>query len=1004
MKNKSINFISISMLVLASMLPWDNVHAENNRNIISGVELFCDGDVAELEIDTLGYAGIIGFAVERFLYESGEYVFVTEQPFQTVNPFSPDKKVVVLNDKIVVGEICFYRIMARDNRGRDIACGVYDVVAKGHQVLARSESSPYQSVLRADTTGDWLRRADATDVSGSGTVINICVTNDGLFTVSASNIAACLSDLSLPDVIDAIAETNMALACRGDSVSWLSGENNESLLFYGSTTSSLYQVGNIYQLRVGAGVAIAQESVAMAIVTNGQSFIENLYFEKDIPGYFTKGESRPPPLDDFWIWDFWWDSGGSKTFELELPNVDATNQSGVITTELKGYYKEDTVLSNNHVRVSCNGVLFSDLYFTGWDKVLIELLVTNLVSGNNTIAIEQVKDTGTISIVFLESIAVSYSRKFHAQDNALIFDGEAYSNITVSGFTTNEIALFDITDEKHPLQLSGSVVNMDTNGLFSISFIPQASSNIYLTAVPLEVHEIHGVKEDDLLSVTNEAEYILLTTHDFLAIVAPVVDLRKSQGLKAMLLDLEQVYDVFSDGVVTPYAIKDFLAYTYTNWSIAPRYVLLAGAGTWDFLDKEQNDPWDPCLIPPLMYYMNNGDSTEWIGVDTPFGDVVGDAVPEIMVGRLPVANTNELAIVVDKILAYEKQTGMKWKENVTLLADNPDPAGDFHADSDVLADIISSNRPTKKIYLTNSTDVGWVRAGIVNSLNAGSGYLSYLGHGNSGRVADEDLINDVSAFTNIMTPAIMFAFTCELGRFALPVSSEQGLLERMIISDSGGLAAGWAPASLSYEDAGVNIASNLFESIFQQSELRVGDAIKYAFERFSALPIYDFLYKTFEFQGDPAMIIASDVYTFDGWREQQFSVTDLTNAIISDWDADPDADGINNLEEYNGGTNPTNYNERIAFYGGIDSVNSGSDTNHLIFVSFPKIKWSIDVNTYVDICYDLMITNWFDATKSFWQVDQEELNAQADRVTLQLLNTNLVERKMFLRTRTELE
>lgn len=57
-----------------------------------------------------------------------------------------------------------------------------------------------------------------------------------------------------------------------------------------------------------------------------------------------------------------------------------------------------------------------------------------------------------------------------------------------------------------------------------------------------------------------------------------------------MLLDIEQVYDAFSDGFVTPYAIKDFLSYAYHNWSISPRYVVLAGAGNLDVLDKQKND------------------------------------------------------------------------------------------------------------------------------------------------------------------------------------------------------------------------------------------------------------------------------------------------------------------------------------------------------------------------------------------------------------------------------
>ena len=62
-----------------------------------------------------------------------------------------------------------------------------------------------------------------------------------------------------------------------------------------------------------------------------------------------------------------------------------------------------------------------------------------------------------------------------------------------------------------------------------------------VATVPLEVSKMHGVGEVDLLSVTNEAKYILLTTHDFLAAVEPLIDRRKAQGLKTMFR-LSQIY------------------------------------------------------------------------------------------------------------------------------------------------------------------------------------------------------------------------------------------------------------------------------------------------------------------------------------------------------------------------------------------------------------------------------------------------------------------------------
>ena len=43
--------------------------------------------------------------------------------------------------------------------------------------------------------------------------------------------------------------------------------------------------------------------------------------------------------------------------------------------------------------------------------------------------------------------------------------------------------------------------------------------------------------------------------------------LRQSQGLRVKVVDVQDIYDEFSYGMVTPQAIKDFLTYAYENWA-----------------------------------------------------------------------------------------------------------------------------------------------------------------------------------------------------------------------------------------------------------------------------------------------------------------------------------------------------------------------------------------------------------------------------------------------------
>ena len=44
----------------------------------------------------------------------------------------------------------------------------------------------------------------------------------------------------------------------------------------------------------------------------------------------------------------------------------------------------------------------------------------------------------------------------------------------------------------------------------------------------------------------------------------------------AVLKTPESIYRTYSNGVISPYAIKEFLTNSYINWSIRPEFVLIA--------------------------------------------------------------------------------------------------------------------------------------------------------------------------------------------------------------------------------------------------------------------------------------------------------------------------------------------------------------------------------------------------------------------------------------------
>ena len=70
------------------------------------------------------------------------------------------------------------------------------------------------------------------------------------------------------------------------------------------------------------------------------------------------------------------------------------------------------------------------------------------------------------------------------------------------------------------------------------------------------------------------------------------------------MVDIEDVYDEFGFGVPSPYALQAFLAYARSTWTSPPRYVVLAGDGTYDYKDAFG---FGDNLIPPMMVYTPDG-------------------------------------------------------------------------------------------------------------------------------------------------------------------------------------------------------------------------------------------------------------------------------------------------------------------------------------------------------------------------------------------------------------
>src|SRR5262249_14974461 len=155
---------------------------------------------------------------------------------------------------------------------------------------------------------------------------------------------------------------------------------------------------------------------------------------------------------------------------------------------------------------------------------------------------------------------------------------DSSGQVVVEGLVPSSI-LLDTTDT--PRWKKGASVTPT-----GLSF-PGQGGRRYLATSVVKHPQVRMIQGSALRNVANQADYLLLAPKAFLSAAQPLLDLRRSEGLRTMGVSLEDVYEQFGHGEVSPEAIKEFLEYAYHSWAgPSVRYVMLLGDASYDPKDN----------------------------------------------------------------------------------------------------------------------------------------------------------------------------------------------------------------------------------------------------------------------------------------------------------------------------------------------------------------------------------------------------------------------------------
>jgi hypothetical protein len=480
---------------------------------------------------------------------------------------------------------------------------------------------------------------------------------------------------------------------------------------------------------------------------------------------------------------------------------------------------------------------------------------------------------------WIDYMDLLYRRSFDAGGSSLLFDSPdttALVEYVVHNLPTSNVFVFDVTDHQAVKRITQVRTDV-ADGTVRRFQVAQTAGGVKSFAVAglsgtLTPASVAQISNSNLHGFSPGADFVIVAPTAFADQAQRFAAYRQAHdSLQSMVATLDNIQNEFSGGLLDPMAIRDFLKYAETTWTVKPKYVLLFGNGHYDYKNILSTTPnW----IPPYESMESNYQIHSFCSDDFFAMLDAGNPRISIAIGRIPARSADDAKSMVDKIIQYETNSPFDpWRNRITFVADDglTSSGDDGNIHTAQAEDLANNHTPDSfekdKIYLsmyptvlsaTGRTKPG-VNKAIVAAINRGTLITNFSGHGNTQQWTHEAVFTqaaDLPQLVNLDRLTFLVAATCNFAEYDDPTQQSAG--EEILVMNKGGAAAEVTSSRAVYQYSNQQFNNQLYDNLFPRDAngepRRLGDAMWLTKQVFYATASDDWNAAKYHLLGDPTM------------------------------------------------------------------------------------------------------------------------------------------------------